>query len=115
MTTMLQDLDGRGVLYVEGRPSAAGGGAQAPAAGLPVARADFVLDAAADAGSLRAATVQLEAAARARATAILAVDASPTAVATLSAFAQTLDARGLALVPVSSLASAPGPTLARAP
>ncbi len=112
MTTMLQELDERGVLYVEGKTTPAG--APSAAAGLPTARADFVLDAVADAASLRAATVQLEAAARAKSTAILAVDASPAALATLDAFVQALDARGLALVPVSALASVPGPTLARA-
>ena len=114
ITTMLQELGSRGLLYAEDkRPGEEA--RVAKAAGLPTVGADFVLDARADAAAVRAATVKLEALARAKGSAVLAVDATSPALAALTAFTGTLETRGLALVPVSSLARALPPALARAP
>ncbi len=113
MTTMLQEIGGRGLLYAED------GRAAAPLAGLPgvppVAKADLVLEADADAGAVRAVTVKVEAIARAKGAAVAAVGASPGSLAALATFVGTLGAKGLALVPVSSLAGSAAPVVARTP
>lgn len=115
MTTMFQELGGRGLLYAEEKRPGDNAASPTGKAGLPTVGADLSLEAGSDAATVRAATVKLEALARAKGSAVLAVDASPAALAALAGFAETLEARGLVLVPVSSLASTSAPSVARAP
>jgi polysaccharide deacetylase 2 family uncharacterized protein YibQ len=116
MTTMLQELAGRGLLYVEdGTSRRSLGPTLAPSLGIPTARADVVLDVAPDASGLRAALVKLEAVARDKGSAIGEASDLPAHLAAIAAFAQTLQAKGIALVPVSALASATAPAMAATP
>ena len=116
MTTMLQEIGGRGLLYVEdGTSRRSLGPTLAPSLGIPTARADVVLDVAPDASGLRAALVKLEAVARDKGSAIGEASDLPAHLAVIADFAQTLQAKGIALVPVSALASAAAPTMTATP
>lgn len=116
MKIMLQEIGGRGLLYVEdGTSRRSLGPTLAPSLGIPTARADVVLDVAPDASGLRAALVKLEAVARDKGSAIGEASDLPAHLAAIADFAQTLQAKGIALVPVSALASAAAPTMTAAP
>jgi polysaccharide deacetylase 2 family uncharacterized protein YibQ len=115
MTTMLQEIGSRGLLYVEdGTSRRSLGPTLAPSLGIPTARADVVLDAA-DASGLRTALVKLEAIARDKGSAIGEASDLPANIAAIADFAQTLEAKGIALVPVSALVSATAPAMAATP
>ncbi|WP_158810092.1 divergent polysaccharide deacetylase family protein [Beijerinckia sp. L45] len=115
MTTMLQEIGGRGLLYVEdGTSRRSLGPTLAPSLGIPTAHADVVLDAA-DASALRTALVKLEAIARDKGSAIGEASDLPATIAAIADFAQTLEARGIALVPVSALTSTTAPAIAATP
>ncbi len=113
MTTMLQEIGGRGLLYVEDRRPIEKTDGPAPAIG-PAVGVDLATGTEAEPAVLRAAAVKLEATARAKGAAVLAVSASAASLATLAVFATATETRNLALVPVSSLATST-PALARTP
>jgi polysaccharide deacetylase 2 family uncharacterized protein YibQ len=116
MTTMLQETGGRGLFYVDDSTAKRSlGPALAPALGIPAARVDVVLDAAPDAASLRAALIRLEAVARDKGTAIGMASDLPATLDTIAAFADSLEAKGIALVPISALTSTSAPAVAATP
>jgi polysaccharide deacetylase 2 family uncharacterized protein YibQ len=115
MKTMLQEIGGRGLLYVEdGTSKRSLGPSLAPSLGVPAAHADVVLDGTSQ-GAVRAALVKLEAIAHEKGAAIGTASALPETVATIAAFTQSLEAKGIALVPVSALASTAAPAMAATP
>ena len=114
MTTMLQEIGGRGLLYVEDRRSMETEN-PAPVAAGPMVGVDLATGTDAEPAVLRAATIKLEATARAKGAAILAVGAGAGSLAALAAFATATEARSLALVPVSALAASAPSALARTP
>ena len=106
MTTMLQETGSRGLLYIDdGTSKRSLGPILAPQLGVPAARVDVVLDAVPDAAALRAALVKLEAIARAKGMAIGTASGLPANFATIVSFAATLESKGIALVPITSVAS----------
>jgi len=100
MAPVLNELAMRGLMFVDTR---IGYGKPAAAVGRGI---DIVLDdPAAVRGDIEAKLTQLEQIAHDRGSAVgLASAPRPTTVATLAAWAATLDARGLALMPVSAVA-----------
>ena len=115
MTTMLREIGGRGLLYVEGGTRKGMTAAELAAnLGVPEARSDVVLDAAGTPDALRVALVKLEATARDKGSAV-GVVAGTANLAAVAEFARALDAKGIALVPVSALANAPTPSMAATP
>lgn len=115
MTTMLQEIGSRGLIYVEdGTSRRSIGPTLGPHLGIPTARADVVLDAA-DVSGLHAALIKLEAIARDKGSAIGEASDLPANIAAIADFAQTLEAKGIALVPVSALASITAPAMASTP
>ncbi len=100
MAPVLTELAGRGLMFVDTR---IGYGKPAAAVGRGI---DVVLDdPAAVRGDIEAKLTRLEQIAHDRGSAVgLASAPRPTTVATLAAWAATLDARGLALMPVSAVA-----------
>ena len=116
MTLMLKDVGERGLLYADdGSSRRTLGPSLAPTLGTPVARADAVLQASADPAALKAALGALEAIARARGAAVAVVAAAPATCGAIADFIATFDAKGLALVPVSSLTNASVPIVATTP
>ncbi len=104
---VLQDLAARGLLYVDPHP-----GAAAPGAAVAVS---LVVDDPAERAALDAKLAALEQRARDNGAAVgLAGPLRPMTVERIASWARGLDGRGLALVPVSALASrpaaAPAPT-----
>ena len=113
MKPVLEELAGRGLLYVDPRPVALRPGDPPPA--RPGRRvADVVLDDPPARGEIEAKLARLEQAARDRGSA-LGVAGLPAAVTVerLAAWTMTLGLRGIALVPVSALV--PPPVLASEP
>lgn len=99
---MQDNLRRRGLLYVEARPGARG---PEHAWGRAV---DLVVDEPPNRADIDASLRQLEGLARARGTALgLASEISPVLIERLTSWGESLDARGIALVPVSSIIRRP--------
>jgi polysaccharide deacetylase 2 family uncharacterized protein YibQ len=77
----------------------------AAAAGLPAVRADVVLDANGRPDAIEAALARLETTARAKGFAIGYAAGLPGSIEAVARFAQGLEKRGVALVPLSALAA----------
>lgn len=86
----------------------------APDLGLPVARADLVLDAKPEPAAMAAAFLRLETMARERGIAVGAATGSASSLAVLSGLVAQLDAQGFALVPVSQAAAGDHPKVSSA-
>ena len=109
-TPVLKDLAERGLFYLDDGTAARNLAATAgPPLGLPVVKADVAIDALGDPEAVEAALTKLEKLARSKGVAVGATTGLPNAVDSVAAFANGLAARGLVLVPVSSLAGAPSP------
>jgi polysaccharide deacetylase 2 family uncharacterized protein YibQ len=116
MTAMLQEIGSRGLLYIDdGTSKRSLGPALAPELGVPAVRADVVLDAAPDVAAIRASLVRLEAIARDKGVATGTASALPANLGLIASFAATLEAKGIALVPVSSIMSTTPASVAAAP
>ncbi len=104
MPPVLHELASRGLLYVAPRPLAALPGAD-PATTAPGERtADVILDEPPDSGAVASQLAALEKIAHDRGAAVgIAGPPNPATVGQLAAWAKSLAARGLALVPVSAL------------
>lgn len=117
LTPVLRDVAARGLFYVEdvgGERSLASG--VAAKVGLTALRADVVLDGADASEQVRAALDRLEAIARERGFAIGAASALPASMTQIQRWAEGLEGRGVALVPLSSMAaSAPAPRVSSGP
>ena len=114
LSPLLQDVAERGLLFLDdGSARQSLTSAVGLATGAPALRADLSLDANAKADAQEAALRKLEGLAREKGSAIGIVRMNPQAIDRLSRFAQGLEARGIALVPLSALAPAPARTVAR--
>jgi polysaccharide deacetylase 2 family uncharacterized protein YibQ len=111
LSPVLGEVASRGLLYLDdgGSPRSLAR-EQAAAARLPSAGADVVIDADPSPQAIDAALVRLEALARANGAAIGVAAALPASVDHVGRWARSLEARGVALVPVSAVAARdPGP------
>lgn len=116
MTTVLEETGSRGLLYIDdGSSTRSLGPDLAPQLGVASARAEIVLDASPDPAAVRAALIKLEASAREKGAAIGMASGLPSALGPIAAFAATLAAKGISLVPVSALASTNPSSVALAP
>jgi polysaccharide deacetylase 2 family uncharacterized protein YibQ len=112
MPTLLQEIADRGLGYLDddAPPGSVG---QEPTAMLPMpsARADLAIDANAAPETLDASLARLVGLARQRGSAIGVVSGAPADIARLERWANGLDSKGVALVPLSALMSAtPNPS-----
>jgi uncharacterized protein len=107
MPPVLKEIADRGLGYLDDGPSP-GGGAQDPPAMAPIhsARADLVLDANATPEAVDASLSRLVGFARQRGSAI-GIVSTPIDIARLERWANGLDSKGVVLVPLSALMSAP--------
>ncbi len=93
----------RGLFYVDDGTSARSlAMTLAPGQALAAARADIVLDSAGGPDAIEAALARLEAIARDKGLAIGVASALPDSIETIGRFARGLEARGIALVPLSA-------------
>jgi len=111
LAPVLSEVAARGLLYVDdGSSPRSLAREKTPAFNLRAAGADLVIDADQSPQAIEAALVKLEALARANGVAIGVATALPVSVEHVGRWARSLEARGLALVPVSAAISrAPGP------
>jgi hypothetical protein len=117
LSPVLSEIATRGLLYVDdGASPRSLAREQAAALNLHAAVADVVIDADQSPQAIEAALVKLEALARANGAAIGTATALPVSVEHVGRWAGSLEARGIALVPLSSLASrTPGPAAQAVP
>ena len=102
----LREIAGRGLLFLDdGSAPQSLAMDIAPEAGLAAVRADLRLDADPSGAGLDAALTRLEALAREKGSAIGVVDGRPAALDRVARFAAGLEARGVALAPLSALAA----------
>jgi uncharacterized protein len=103
LTPVLRAIAARGLFYVDDGASARSlVMSLAPGQALTAARADIVIDSTAEPDAIEAALARLEAIARDKGLAIGVASALPVSVETIGRFARALDARGIALVPLSA-------------
>lgn len=101
----LTEVTRRGLMYVDdGASSRSVAEAAARAAHTPFARADVVIDEVARDDAVRARLTQLEQIARTKGVAVGTASALPISLRNLQPWIQSLESRGLVLVPVSALA-----------
>lgn len=101
----LVEVTRRGLMYVDdGASSRSVAEAAARAAHTPFARADVVIDEVARDDAVRARLTQLEQIARTKGIAVGTASALPISLRNLQPWIQSLESRGLVLVPVSALA-----------
>lgn len=114
LSPILQDIAERGLMFFDdGSLPQAMTSAVALATATPSLRADLVVDLMAKAQGPESALGRLETLARDKGNAIGAVRIHPSAIDRLARFAQGLEARGIALVPLSALLPASARTVAR--
>jgi polysaccharide deacetylase 2 family uncharacterized protein YibQ len=103
LTPVLREIAARGLFYVDDGTSAQSlAMTLAPGQALATARADVVLDSTAEPEAIEAALARLEAIARDKGVAIGVASALPASVETIGRFARALEARGIALIPLSA-------------
>jgi hypothetical protein len=113
LAPVLRDVAGRGLFYVEDMSSEQSlVGSLAPGVGLTALRADVVVDRRDTPDAVKASLDELEAIARKRGTAIGAASALPNALAQIKRWADGLEGRGVALVPLSAMAPSMAPSMA---
>ena len=111
LSPVLGEIATRGLFYVDDGSSPRSLARDiAPGLNLRAAAADVVIDADQSPQAIEAALIKLEALARANGAAIGVATALPVSIEHIGRWAGSLEARGLALVPLSALAArAPGP------
>lgn len=111
LSPVLAEIAARGLFYLDDGSSPLSLARQSAATlGLPAASADVVIDADPTPAAIDAALIRLEGIAHAHGAAIGVATALPTSLAGIARWSAGLEARGIALVPVSALATrAPGP------
>ncbi len=111
LAPVLSEIAVRGLLYLDdGSSPRSLAREKAPGLNLRAGSADLVIDADPSPQAIDAALVRLEALARAKGQAIGVASALPASVEHIARWARGLEAKGLALVPVSAAIShAPGP------
>lgn len=107
---VLREIGRRGLIFVEDAdPARSRAGALAGRAGLIALNADVVIDRGDKPASVKASLAELETLARERGVAIGAASALPNALGEIAQWAKGLEARGIALVPLSAMALSPPP------
>ncbi len=113
LTPVLREIATRGLYYVDDGTSAQSLAVTlAPGQALAAARADVVLDTTAEPEAIEAAFARLAAIARDKGVAIGVASALPSSIATIGRFARALEARGIALIPLSAAMPPQQPGLA---
>ena len=113
LTPVLREIATRGLYYVDDGTSAQSLAVTlAPGQALAAARADVVLDSTAEPEAIEAALARLAAIARDKGVAIGVASALPSSIATIGRFARALEARGIALIPLSAAMPPQQPGLA---
>ncbi|MGH6794307.1 MAG: divergent polysaccharide deacetylase family protein [Methylocella sp.] len=113
LAPVLREIAARGLFYVDdGTSTQSLAMTLAPGQALAAARADVVLDSTAEPEAIEAALARLEAIARDKGVAIGVASGLPVSVETIGRFARALEARGIALVPLSAAMPSPQPGLA---
>jgi polysaccharide deacetylase 2 family uncharacterized protein YibQ len=113
LTPVLREIAARGLFYVDDGTSAQSLAVTlAPGQDLAAARADLVLDSTAEPEAIEAALARLEAIARDKGVAIGVASALPPSIAIVDRFARALEARGIALIPLSAAMPSQQPGLA---
>jgi polysaccharide deacetylase 2 family uncharacterized protein YibQ len=103
LSPVLSEIATRGLLYVDDGSSPRSLAAEmAPGLNLRVGVADIVIDADPSAQAIEAALIKLEALARANGFAIGVATALPVSIEHVGRWAQSLEARGIALAPLSA-------------
>ena len=106
---VLRDVGSRGLLFFDdGTTPRTRVPSLAPQSGVPMVRADVVLDASGDPAAVDAALAALESRARERGQAIGFASGLPAALDRITRFAQGLAGRGIALVPISAVPATSG-------
>jgi polysaccharide deacetylase 2 family uncharacterized protein YibQ len=111
LSLALRDIASRGLIYVDdGSSPRSLARSLAGHLALPAASADVVIDASQKPQAIEEALTRLEAMARANGSALGVATALPMSVEHVSRWARSLEARGLALTPVSAIVTrGPGP------
>ncbi len=113
LTPVLREIAARGLFYVDDGTSAQSlAMTLAPGQALAAARADVVLDSTAEPEAIEAELERLAAIARDKGVAIGVASALPSSIAIIGRFARALEARGIALIPVSAAMPSQQPGLA---
>ena len=103
LTPVLHEIAARGLYYVDdGTSSQSLAMTLASGQALAAARADIVLDSTAEPEAIEAALARLEAIARDKGVAIGVASALPPSITIIGSFDRALEARGIALVPLSA-------------
>jgi polysaccharide deacetylase 2 family uncharacterized protein YibQ len=103
LTPVLREIAARGLFCVDDGTSAQSlAMTLAPGQALSAARADVVLDSTAEPEAIEAALTRLEAIAHDKGVAIGVASALPPSIAIIGRFARALEARGIALIPLSA-------------
>lgn len=106
---IIDDANKRGLAYFDdGSSPRSTAATTANARAMPFARADVVLDAAPSSAEIDAALGRLERLAKERGTAVGVATALPVSIDRISAWAKSLDNRGIVLVPLSAAMQRPG-------
>ena len=106
LAPVLREIAARGLLFLDdGTVTQSVAPSLAAAAGLPAVRADVVLDANGRPDAIEAALARLETSERAKGFAIGYAAGLPGSIEAVARFAQGLEKRGVALVPLSALAA----------
>src|ERR1700730_332162 len=113
LTPVLREIAARGLFYVDDGTSAQSlAMTLAPSQALAAARADVVLDSTAEPEAIEAALARLVALAHDKDVAIGVASALPPSIAIIGRFARALEARGIALIPLSAAMPSQQPGLA---
>jgi polysaccharide deacetylase 2 family uncharacterized protein YibQ len=103
LAPVMAEIGKRGLLYLDDGSSTRSTAADAAGTNTPFLRADLVLDGELTAAAIDQQLSQLQAIARERGYAIATATAFPLTVERVAAFAQAAAAKGIAIVPVTSL------------
>jgi polysaccharide deacetylase 2 family uncharacterized protein YibQ len=103
LAPVMAEIGKRGLLYLDDGSSTRSTAADAAGSKTPFVRADLVLDGELTAAAIDQRLAQLQAIARERGYAVATATAFPMTVERVAAFAQAAAAKGISIVPVSSL------------
>lgn len=114
LAPVMRDASDRGLVYFDdGSSPQSLAPSVAAAAGVPSTRADVVIDLSQRADAIEAALRRLETIARQKGSAVGIASGLPQTVDRITHFTQGLEARGIALVPLTALITQPARTSAR--
>jgi polysaccharide deacetylase 2 family uncharacterized protein YibQ len=103
LAPVMEEIGGRGLLYLDDGSSARSKAAAVAGSAVPFLRADMVLDADLNAAAIDARLRQLQAIARERGYAVATATAFPVSIERIAAFVRAAEDRGIFIVPVSAL------------